>query len=114
VVVQVRVRRHDVRAREVGPRLQRRVDQPVEREQAEEHDQDHGDPEQPGAVEPRSLTRRAGGGRGDRLDDRGGAHTSSARVLMFPPTKRMYRNETSITVTNASTESAEPSPMIPF
>ena len=33
---------------------------------------------------------------------------------MLPPTNRMYRNETIITVTNVSTESAEPSPMIPL
>ncbi len=47
VVVQRRVRRQQRRRRQVRARLQRRVDQPVEREQAEQHDRDDGEPQPP-------------------------------------------------------------------
>ena len=70
VVLQRRVRRQQVGAGQVGPGLERRVDQPVEREQAEDHDQHDRDPEQHTA---RSAH----------------AFSSSVSARMLPPTKRM-------------------------
>ena len=85
VVVERRVRREQVGAREVGAGLQRGVDQPVEREQAEErsHDADHSSRARSGR---RSRRAPSIGRRVARLRLRS---CSSVSARMLPPMKRM-------------------------
>src|SRR5436305_5745443 len=99
--------------------LERRVDDPVEGEQAEDDRQDDADPEQR-AVASGALARSTGRHAESDASPPGASlcrdctHCSSASARRFPPASRMYSRDTAITMTNVRTASADPWPIKRF
>ena len=118
VVLERRVRREQARRLQVVARLQRDVDQPVEREQAEDDDRGHGDPHPPrrlrrGRVACFLVFARARVAACGAVAAPASIAYSSASPRRLPPTKRMYEKETIITTMNVRIAMAEPEPVDP-